>query len=64
MDNFKNDFREIERKNTFSLKCLILNRICTLIYDGESYSSVESQRMVKKLNSLLLLIQNLTNYND
>ena len=42
-------FDESERKNIFHTRCLINNKLCSLIVDGGSCANVGSTRMVDKL---------------
>jgi len=42
-------FDESQRENIFHTRCLINNKICSLIVDGGSYGNVASTRVVDKL---------------
>jgi len=52
------DFKETQGENIFHLRWLIMNKTCTLIIDGRSFSNIASQRMVKKLQLTTILLCN------
>ena len=41
---------EIQKKNIFQTRCLVLGNVCTLIIDGSSCINVPNTRLVSKLN--------------
>jgi hypothetical protein len=44
------DENEVQRDNIFQTKCLIKDKVCSMIIDGESCTNVASKTMVEKLN--------------
>ena len=52
---------DTQRENIFHTRCLINNKLCSLIIDGGSCTNVASTRVVEKL--ALSLIPSPTNYN-
>jgi len=46
----KEDDMEQQRENIFHTRCLINNKVCSMIIDGGSYTNVASTTLVEKLN--------------
>jgi len=44
------DKDEIQKKNIFQTRCLVLGNVCSLIIDGGSYINVSNTRLVSRLN--------------
>jgi len=42
-------FDETQRKNIFHTQCLINDKLCSLIVDGDSFTNVASRRVVEKV---------------
>ena len=54
---------DTQRENIFHTRCLITNKLCSLIIDGGSCTNVASTRVVQKLALPTSLIPSPINYN-